>query len=87
MCREYAAAVCDQCSKYSKGKITKKVSTMAMKNANRKYKMKSNNLMKLATKMDTKMDMKLGMTHVKKKSMARQLLSTFLPSFVPTQAQ
>ena len=43
--------------------------------------------MKLAAKMATKMDRKLDMTSVKKKSMARQLLSTFLPAFVPKQAQ
>ena len=34
-----------------------------------------------------KIEYEAGMTSVKQKSMAGQLLSTFLPSFVPTQAQ
>ena len=56
-------------------KVTKTVKTMATKNANRKYRMKFNNLMKLATKMATKSDMKLDMTSVKKKSMARNQIN------------
>ena len=65
--------------------VTTTVTTMAMKNANRKYKMKFNNLMKLATEMASKSDMKLDMTR-SEEEIYGSTITFYIPSVIRADA-